>query len=464
MSLVRCNFIESYDGTVTIDVKTIATGGAGVITFPSDSKTFLRGDNTFTSTLATTSADPPLTLTMDASADLLRMADLGDAASNRAYAFAHAAGFGLGFVLRDDAFSTSTAVWVARRTGMNPTVFHLMPEMGRTVVGGGGTYPDDAVNTFQVAGTISATLGLNMPATSRQIITPNQTYDLYGASVAASYYVNGNITVSGAGQQNELISLRPGSVTLSGANAAASPFSSINNVVSSIAGTIGYGASHSVLNAGAGQSVAMSARASGVGAGTGTLIGSQSSVTTVAGTEVVETTAGLFTWTGPTRVPFGIRLKADVANDPVNYAIAVDQSAKVDAAHILLQRGPGAAATAAHFLQCQDITSGTDLLKIASTGTLTTLGDLIAGAAGKGLQIKEGSNARMGTATLVAGTVTVANTSVTANTRIFFTITTTGGTQGFWTTTRVAATSFTVTSTQATETSTFAWFLVEPAA
>lgn len=45
--------------------------------------------------------------------------------------------------------------------------------------------------------------------------------------------------------------------------------------------------------------------------------------------------------------------------------------------------------------------------------------DIISATAGKGIQIKEGSNARMGTATLVAGTVTISNTSVTANTRIF---------------------------------------------
>jgi hypothetical protein len=44
--------------------------------------------------------------------------------------------------------------------------------------------------------------------------------------------------------------------------------------------------------------------------------------------------------------------------------------------------------------------------------------NIIAATAGKGLQIKEGTNARMGVATLSSGTVTVSNTSVTANTRI----------------------------------------------
>lgn len=86
--------------------------------------------------------------------------------------------------------------------------------------------------------------------------------------------------------------------------------------------------------------------------------------------------------------------------------------------------------------------------------------------AGYGLRIKEGSNARMGTATLDGGspgTVTVANTSVTANTRIFLTGNADGGTPG-WVrvSARVAATSFTITSSANGDTSTVAWLLVEP--
>lgn len=83
------------------------------------------------------------------------------------------------------------------------------------------------------------------------------------------------------------------------------------------------------------------------------------------------------------------------------------------------------------------------------------------GSAG-GLQIKTGSNQRMGTATLVAGTVTVNNTSITANTLIFLSRTTTGGTVGHLSTTLVASTSFTINSSSATDTSVVAWLLVEP--
>lgn len=108
------------------------------------------------------------------------------------------------------------------------------------------------------------------------------------------------------------------------------------------------------------------------------------------------------------------------------------------------------------------------LFDIDSNGNLnlnpTNGGNVVIGRVGKGLQIKEGTNARMGTAVLVAGTVTVSNTSVTASTRIFLSRTTTGGTTGHLSTTVVASTSFTINSSNALDTSTVAWLLVEPAA
>ncbi|QBZ73520.1 minor tail protein [Streptomyces phage Mischief19] len=89
------------------------------------------------------------------------------------------------------------------------------------------------------------------------------------------------------------------------------------------------------------------------------------------------------------------------------------------------------------------------------------------GSLGGGIAIKEGVNGRMGVATLAAGTVTVANTSVTANTRIFLTGQGNGasGTPG---TPRVSARTpgvgFTITSSSASDTSPVAWELKEPAA
>lgn len=99
---------------------------------------------------------------------------------------------------------------------------------------------------------------------------------------------------------------------------------------------------------------------------------------------------------------------------------------------------------------------------IADNLTVNT-GDLIANTAGRGLKVKEGSNARMGVAVLVGGTIAVSNTSVTANTRIFLSRSTTGGTTGDLSYTLIAATSFTINSSNAADTSTINWMLVEPA-
>lgn len=90
--------------------------------------------------------------------------------------------------------------------------------------------------------------------------------------------------------------------------------------------------------------------------------------------------------------------------------------------------------------------------------------------AGFGLRVAEGSNAKQGTAVLIAGVVTVANTSVTANSRIFLQRQTDGGTVGAsYSITRAAGTSFTITAKdgagadQAADTSTLAYEIFEPA-
>jgi hypothetical protein len=93
-------------------------------------------------------------------------------------------------------------------------------------------------------------------------------------------------------------------------------------------------------------------------------------------------------------------------------------------------------------------------------------GNLCFDALGRGIQIAEGTNARMGVATMVAGTVTVANTTVTANTRIFITVQSLGtvtAPKSVCVTARTASTSFTITSEDATDTSVVAWHLIEPA-
>jgi hypothetical protein len=78
------------------------------------------------------------------------------------------------------------------------------------------------------------------------------------------------------------------------------------------------------------------------------------------------------------------------------------------------------------------------------------------------LKLNDGANEQMGLSTLVGGTVVVNNTKVTANSRIFLTHRTTGGTIGILTYTIVAGTSFTITSSSGTDTSTVNWLIIEP--
>ncbi len=103
---------------------------------------------------------------------------------------------------------------------------------------------------------------------------------------------------------------------------------------------------------------------------------------------------------------------------------------------------------------------------IAGTGDATiTSGDLIANTAGKGLKVKEGANARMGTLTLNGVTpVVVSTTAVTATSRIFLTTQTpNAGTPAFYyVSARSVGVSFSVIGV-ALDVSTVAWLIVEPA-
>jgi hypothetical protein len=95
-----------------------------------------------------------------------------------------------------------------------------------------------------------------------------------------------------------------------------------------------------------------------------------------------------------------------------------------------------------------------------------TTADLRIATAGRGLQVAEGANAKQGAATLVAGTVTVNTTAVTANSRIQLTVQSLGtvaAPKAIAVTARTAATSFTITSADATDTSVVAWTIIEPA-
>lgn len=117
-----------------------------------------------------------------------------------------------------------------------------------------------------------------------------------------------------------------------------------------------------------------------------------------------------------------------------------------------IEQGSGAAA--------REVTYG----RTANNQWSVTGADVRIATAGRGLMVAEGSGAKMGTATLTAGTATVSTTAVTANSRIFLTNQALGGTAGFLrVSARTAGTSFTITSSSGTDTSTVAWMIVEPA-
>lgn len=94
-----------------------------------------------------------------------------------------------------------------------------------------------------------------------------------------------------------------------------------------------------------------------------------------------------------------------------------------------------------------------------------SLGSLQINQAGEGVNIAEApGGGRQGTAVLIAGTVTVATTAVTATSRIFLTSQVDGGTPGFLrVTATTVGTDFTITSSNGADTSTVAWLINEPA-
>ncbi len=108
------------------------------------------------------------------------------------------------------------------------------------------------------------------------------------------------------------------------------------------------------------------------------------------------------------------------------------------------------------------IAAANERMRITDTD-ITATNNFKLTTAGNGFYVKEGTNATMGTATLVGGTATVSTTKVTANSRIFLTTNTAAGTVGTpYVSARSAGTSFTITSTSGSDTSTVAWIIIEP--
>lgn len=139
---------------------------------------------------------------------------------------------------------------------------------------------------------------------------------------------------------------------------------------------------------------------------------------------------------------------------------------------VILTSGTSAASWDVKYGGFSSIT-GTGAAVLATSPTLTTpvigtatFTSLVAGAAANTLVLKQGANGKTGTVTLNGVTpVTVTNSSITANSHIFFTLDTVGGTVGAYPAiqTITPTTGFDVAGT-ALDTSTYKYSILESAA
>jgi hypothetical protein len=120
--------------------------------------------------------------------------------------------------------------------------------------------------------------------------------------------------------------------------------------------------------------------------------------------------------------------------------------------------GPGNAAT--------DVSMGrAGIGTMVLPGPVLLDGNVDVQTAGRGLKVAEGANAKQGVATLAAGTVVVANTAVTANSRIMLTCQSLGtvvAPSALCVSARTPGTSFTILASQNTDTSVIAYEIFEP--
>lgn len=131
----------------------------------------------------------------------------------------------------------------------------------------------------------------------------------------------------------------------------------------------------------------------------------------------------------------------------------------------------GAGGTAVTLMNIGELAGSTDLTSIhfqfagVAQAAISNAGVLGFPTVTGGLQLKSGANARVGSATLAAGSAVVANTSVTANSLIF--CQNTGGgvaaNVGVLEVTKTAGVGFTATSSNAADTSNFSYFIIETA-
>ena len=96
-----------------------------------------------------------------------------------------------------------------------------------------------------------------------------------------------------------------------------------------------------------------------------------------------------------------------------------------------------------------------------NVNTYIANGNLTISTVGKKISIATGTNASIGTATLVAGVVTVSTTAVATGSKIFLTHANKSGNIGeLWSSNIVNATSFKINADNVTDTSDINWWII----
>lgn len=137
--------------------------------------------------------------------------------------------------------------------------------------------------------------------------------------------------------------------------------------------------------------------------------------------------------------------------------LAADAVSATSAMVFQVRTGPASAPVALANRIPMSFLNGPNVMALFTAG-----GSFSLRQAGQGLQVQEGANCKQGTATLSAGTVTVVNTSVTANSRIFLTAQDNSSVGVLRVSARVAGTSFTITSSNAGDSGVVAYEIFEP--
>lgn len=188
--------------------------------------------------------------------------------------------------------------------------------------------------------------------------------------------------------------------------------------------------------------------------------------TVTSGTGFTATTGNITATTGAvsanTTVTAGTGITATTGNIAAT-AGAVSAGTTVTAGTDVTATAGNITATTGSVSAGTTVTGGTGVT--ATTGAITaTNGNIVLGTAGNKINIATGANASAGTsAAMTAGAVTVATTAVTASSLIFAipaTLGTVTDPQAVYVSAITPNTSFTLTSADATDTSTWNWFLI----